>query len=153
MDVLKTYKKLEKWPMGKWLYSRVVSMRAPYFSTIKPYLKELENGHAVATMKHRRSVHNHIKTVHAIAVCNLCEFAMGLAVLATMPKNMRFLPKSMDIHYDKKAIGTLTATATYAESEFKIGDNVVPVIVTNEQKEVITRAYITIYVTEGKQTF
>jgi hypothetical protein len=31
-------------------------------------------------MKQRWSVQNHIKTVHAIAVCNLVEMAMGLVV-------------------------------------------------------------------------
>lgn len=37
-------------------------------------------GVSEVSMKHRWSVQNHIKTVHAIAVCNLVEMAMGLIV-------------------------------------------------------------------------
>ena len=38
------------------------------------------------SMPKRRSVHNHLKTVHAIAMCNLCEFAGGVCMEASSPQ-------------------------------------------------------------------
>jgi hypothetical protein len=61
-------------------------------------------------MKQRWSVQNHIKTVHAIAVCNLVEMNMGLVAEATIPDNLRWIPKGMDVQYLKKATGKLIAT-------------------------------------------
>lgn len=47
---------------------------------------------ASVTMKQRWGVQNHIKTVHAIAVCNLVEMAMGLVAEASIPDHLRWLP-------------------------------------------------------------
>jgi hypothetical protein len=43
-------------------------------------------------MTQRWSVQNHIKTVHAIAVCNLVEMSMGLVAEASIPAHLRWLP-------------------------------------------------------------
>lgn len=48
-------------------------------------------------MPQRWSVQNHIKTVHAIAVCNLIEMTMGLIAEATIPSHLRWLPMGMDV--------------------------------------------------------
>ena len=61
---------------------------------------------------------NHIKTVHAIAVCNLVEMAMGLTAEATIPPHLRWLPKGMDVKYLKKATGKLTATCDIDKDKF-----------------------------------
>jgi len=56
-------------------------------------------------------VHNHIGTVHAIAMCNAAELAGGLATDVTIAPDQRWIPKGMSVRYLKKARGTLTATA------------------------------------------
>lgn len=104
---------------------------------------------ASVSMKQRWYVQNHIKTVHAIAVCNLVEISMGLIAEATIPENLRWLPMGMDVSYKKKATGKLTATSTIdPESFFKLNKYPaqvkVPVIVTNEFGIEVTTAEVSV---------
>jgi acyl-coenzyme A thioesterase PaaI-like protein len=57
-------------------------------------------------------VHNHIGTVHAIALCNLAELCAGVMTDASLPKDMRWIPKGMTVSYLKRAKGRMHATAT-----------------------------------------
>ena len=114
MSVLSSYRSLAHWPAGRWLFSRLVCWKAPYFSSIAPRIEVLEPGRCIATLRHRRAVTNHIGTVHAIALCNLAEFTGGLACDASIPTSMRWIPKGMIVAYLKKAVGTMRATATPA---------------------------------------
>ena len=114
MTVLSAYRTLARWPAGRWLFSRLVCWKAPYFSSIAPRIETLEPGRCIATLRHRRAVTNHIGTVHAIALCNLAEFTGGLACDASIPASMRWIPKGMAVAYLKKAVGTMRATATPA---------------------------------------
>ncbi|MGN6521281.1 MAG: hotdog fold domain-containing protein [Dokdonella sp.] len=97
---------------GRWLVSRAICWRAPYFASIAPTIHVLEPGRCVVRIRDRRRVHNHIGTVHAIALCNMAELAGGLATDATIPDSMRWIPKGMTVRYLKKAKGAMTATAT-----------------------------------------
>ena len=96
---------------GRWLFARLICFRAPYFGSIAPRILELEPGRCVVRIRDRRRVHNHIGTVHAIALCNMAELAGGLATDATIPDAMRWIPKGMSVRYLKKAKGTMTAPA------------------------------------------
>ena len=109
--VLALYRKFTKWPLGQWLFSRAVCFKAPYFATIAPTIVKLEPGHCEAVMGDRRRVHNHIGTVHAIALCNLAELCGGVLTDASLPAGMRWIPKGMTVQYLKKARGTLRAIA------------------------------------------
>lgn len=98
-------------------------------------------------MKQRWSVQNHIKTVHAIAVCNLVEMCMGLVVEATILNHLRWLPMGMNIDYKKKAIGKLTALSIVDAKQFFIlpkypGVVEVPVDVKNEENTIVTTAQV-----------
>jgi len=96
---------------GRWLVSRAVCWRAPYFASIAPRIERLEPGRCVVRMRDRRAVRNHLGTVHAIALCNMAELAGGLATDATIPASMRWIPKGMSVRYLAKARGPMTATA------------------------------------------
>ncbi|HEX4857605.1 MAG TPA: hotdog fold domain-containing protein, partial [Usitatibacteraceae bacterium] len=118
MNLLSLWRRMEPRPLGKWLFSRAVCAKAPYFATIRPRFEVLEPGRAVVSMKKRRAVENHIGTVHAIACCNLAEIAAGTMMEASLPKSMRWLPRGMQVEYRKKAETDLSAhaaTADYAE--------------------------------------
>jgi acyl-coenzyme A thioesterase PaaI-like protein len=96
---------------GRWLFSRIVCWRAPYFATIVPRIEVLAPGRCVVRLRDRRRVHNHLGTVHAIALCNAAELAAGLATDAALDASLRWIPKAMQVNYLKPARGTLTATA------------------------------------------
>jgi len=90
-------------PFGKSLFSNTVAKMAPYFLTIKPKVEEIRPNYIRVSMSKRPAVHNHLKTVHAIAMCNLCEFAAGVCMEASIPKHRRWIPAGMTVSYLKKA--------------------------------------------------
>jgi acyl-coenzyme A thioesterase PaaI-like protein len=112
--VLAHWRRLQGWPGGGWLFSRLVCRRAPYFGSIAPRIRVLEPGRCEAQIAHRRRVTNHLGTVHAIALCNLAELAAGLMTDVSIPGSMRWIPKAMSVQYLRKAVGRMTATATPA---------------------------------------
>ena len=112
IKLLDLWQRLARLPGGSWLFSRAVCFRAPYFGTISPLFTVLENGRCEAIIKDRRRVHNHLGTVHAIALCNLAELTAGVMTDASLPKGMRWIPKGMSVQYMKKATGVLRGVAT-----------------------------------------
>lgn len=148
IDAVTAFQRLGGSALGRWLYSRLVCWRAPYFSTIRPTVLRLEPGLAIARMDQRRAVQNHIGTVHAIAVCNLVELVAGLGTDASIPKSMRWLPKGMNVSYLRKATGRLTAMASVPP--VRVGESqdlVVTVDVRNGADETVVRAEVTMWVT------
>ena len=112
--LLDLYAKVTRWPFGHWVFSKAVCFKAPYFGSISPVITRLETGRCEARIKDRRAVHNHIGTVHAIALCNLAELCAGVMTDASLPKDMRWIPKGMTVSYLKPAKGSMHATATPA---------------------------------------
>jgi acyl-coenzyme A thioesterase PaaI-like protein len=110
--VLGLWQRMQGWPLGGWLFSRLVCFKAPYFATIAPRIVVLEPGRCEALMEDRRRVHNHIGSVHAIALCNLAELTAGVMTDASLPAGMRWIPKGMSVQYLKKASGLLRGVAT-----------------------------------------
>ena len=101
-------------PIGTRLFSAAVALKAPYFRTVLPHVRELGPGRCVVTAPKWWGVQNHIGTFHAIAACNLAEVAMGMLMEATTPTTHRWIPKGMSAQYLTKANTRLTATATLA---------------------------------------
>jgi len=110
--LLALYGKISQWPFGHWFFSKAVCFKAPYFGSISPVITRLEHSRCEAVIKDRRAVHNHIGTVHAIALCNLAELCAGVMTDASLPKDMRWIPKGMTVSYLKRAKGRMHAIAT-----------------------------------------
>ena len=148
-SVLSLYRRLTRWPCGRWLFARAVCFKAPYFATISPRFVRLEPGVCEVAIRDRRRVHNHIGTVHAIALCNLAELAAGVMTDATIPASMRWIPKGMSVEYLKKATGPLQGVATpdIAVVEAAAGyDLPVTVVVKDRSGEAVFRARIAMWV-------
>jgi acyl-coenzyme A thioesterase PaaI-like protein len=108
---LSLYRRLAALPGGGWLFSRIICFKAPYFATIAPRFTALEPGRCAVTIRDRRRVHNHIGTVHAIALCNMAELSAGMMTDVSIPPGMRWIPKGMTVEYLAKAIGGMHAEA------------------------------------------
>ncbi|KGQ17816.1 hypothetical protein LF41_2023 [Lysobacter dokdonensis DS-58] len=131
------------------MFARAVCWRAPYFASIAPRIAVLEPGRCEASIAHRRKVTNHIGTVHAIALCNLAEFAGGLMTDASIPPSMRWIPKGMTVEYLGKANGRMRAVATpdIAPVEATQGYELpVTVLVTDPSDAPVFRARIAMWV-------
>lgn len=109
--VLDLWTTLSRLPQGKRIFSVAFSQKAPYFATIRPRFVELRPHYAELVVPKRRRVHNHLGTLHAIALCNGLEAAMGALAEVTTPAGMRWIPKGMDISYTAKATSDVTCIA------------------------------------------
>jgi len=147
--VLKLHKKLSSYPYGKRLFSKAVARMAPYFTTIKPLIEEIRPNYIKVSMKKRRSVHNHLKTVHAIAMCNLCEFAAGICMEASIPKNRRWIPVGMEVAYLKKAKTNLTAICDLGTPDWDTIDKQICFVSVRDTSDVeVMTAYINMKVSD-----
>ena len=151
--VLNLWKKLSTSPFRRWLFSRIVCFRAPYFGSIAPLFVTLRPGEAVLQMRKRRRVQNHIGTVHAIAMCNLAELAAGTMMEVSLPNSHRWIPKNMTVEYLNKAATGVRATATLSPMPSFGADAEeirVPVLLQDHHGETVMAASIGMWVSPRK---
>ncbi|WP_266183462.1 hotdog fold domain-containing protein [Dyella humicola] len=147
--VLSLYRRLASLPGGRWIFSRLICFKAPYFATIAPYFMALEPGRCEVRIRDRRRVHNHIGTVHAIALCNVAELSAGVMTDVTIPPSMRWIPKGMTVEYVAKAVGTMHALAKPESAAVESTNGYawpVTVNVRNDAGEEVFRARIDMWV-------
>lgn len=148
--ILDRYNALTKLPAGKYIFSKLVGFNAPFFSKIHPRFIDLRHAYCEATIKDRRSVRNHLGTINAGALCSLAEMTGGLALDTVVPKNMRWIPKEMTVHYHKKATGKIKAVSEFDPSIVVPGDVIIPIKLCNSAAELVFSADITFYISEKK---
>lgn len=151
-SLLSTWERMSKWAGGKWMFSQLVCLKAPYFGSIYPRFKELRPGYCEVRIKKWWPVLNHIGTVHAIAMCNMAEIAGGIMTDVTIPVTHRWIPKGMSVEYLKKAethlraVAELTPIPTFGEG----ADLPVTIKILDAKDQVVCRAVITMWVSPRK---
>ena len=154
-NVADLYKKSSAIPLvGDRLFSLAFAQKAPYFWSIRPRFTVIEPNHAELVIPKRRAVQNHLGTVHAIALCNGLEAAMGALAEATIPSNKRWIPKGMDISYTAKATTDITCVAETDPEQWTGDDPDLPVRVKGVRKDgtVVIEGVIKLWVTEKPRT-
>ena len=148
--VLDLWKKTTALPAGKRLFSIAFAQKAPYFASIRPRFTVIEPNRAELVIRDRRRVHNHLGTVHAIALCNGLEAAMGALAEATIPSHKRWIPKGMEVSYTAKATTDITCIAETDPAQWTSDDPDLPVRVKGVRKDgtVVIEGEIRLYVTE-----
>jgi acyl-coenzyme A thioesterase PaaI-like protein len=107
-------------PGGRRLIGVIIARAVPYTGTIRPRICSVSNGRAEVAMDDRRSVRNHLASLHALALGNLGELAANLAVTSRQPDGSRWIVTRLDIAYTKKARGTVTAIAEAPEIDWSV---------------------------------
>ena len=150
-QVLSLWQKCRAVPVvGARVFSFAFARKAPYFGSIRPRFTVIEPDHAELVIPDRRRVHNHLGTVHAIALCNGLEAAMGALAEATISPTRRWIPKGMTVSYTAKAVGDITCIAETDRAQWTGDDPDVPVRVRGEDRDgtVVVEGEIRLWVTE-----
>lgn len=105
------YQRLADRPLGKRAFSIAYMYKAPYFATVRPQVLKMAPNAATVRVHKRRRVQNHLGTLHAIAIANGLEAAMGLLCEATLPAGMRWIPRGIQLDYLAKVPGDVRCEA------------------------------------------
>jgi len=147
--VLSLWSKLGHNALGRVIFSKLVCLKAPYFGSIKPRFHRLAPGLVEVHVKKRRSVTNHINTVHAIAMCNAAELAAGTCLDVSLDARYRWIPVGMEVKYQKMAKTDLKAVCAIQEYQrLEVGDHILPVSVLDTQGIEVFNAQIKMRVSE-----
>lgn len=150
-DTHALYRRLAARPLGREAFSVLFALKAPYFRTVRPRVREVRPHHAELVVAKRWGVQNHLGTVHAIAVCNGLEAAMGLLAEATTPATHRWIPRGMEVRYLAKSTTDLLCVAETSPDDWEVGaagDVPVRVRALRTDGTVVVEGVITIYVSE-----
>ena len=148
-SILDLWNRTAPLPQGRRVFSLAFSQKAPYFASIRPLFVEIRPNYAELVIRKRRGVHNHIGTVHAIALCNGLEAAMGALAEATIPEGKRWIPKGMEVSYTAKADSDVRCVAETDPEQWESDDPDLPVRVRGIRKDgkVVIEGTIRLWVT------
>ncbi len=110
-SVLARWRSLSRLPFGRWLFSKLMGAVVPYAASIDARVQQLDAGLSRVTLRDRRAVRNHLKSIHAVALTNLAELSANLALMSreNAGGNSRWIVTGMETRYVKKARGPITA--------------------------------------------
>ena len=132
-------------------FTKMLTEFAPYFGTIDPMFEELKPGYAEVKLPNTKKVHNHLGTVHAIAMCNAAELAAGTMTEVSIPDSKRWIPVEMTVKYHAKAKTDLKTIADGANIDWeKTGEIKVPVTTYDENGIRVFSAEITMNISPKK---
>lgn len=151
-SVLSLWQRLDRLPFGDRLFSVAFGRKAPYFASIRPRFTVVEPHHVELVIPDRRRVHNHLGTVHAIALCNGLEAAMGALAEVSIPRAKRWIPKGMEVSYTAKADSDITCVAETTPEQWASDDPDLPVRVRGVRADgtVVIEGVIHLWVTDKR---
>lgn len=133
--------------VGRWLFTRALCRRVPYFAPLRPQFLELRPAVCVVLMSRHRLTEGKEGTVHALAIANLCELAASTVAEVTLPGTMIWHTRGMTIEYLRKAQTDVTATARLDKTEWGEAQNIaIPVSAMDRNGAEVVRAVITVRV-------
>jgi acyl-coenzyme A thioesterase PaaI-like protein len=109
--LVERWTRFRAWPVGTALFNQVIRWTVPYAGSIRPRVRRLDVGRAEIEIRDRRSVRNHLRSIHAAALAHLGEMTANLALMTRQPDHGRWIVADMRAEYHRKARGTIVAEA------------------------------------------
>ena len=142
--VLALWKSFSKSRFGKRLFSYLIRFVNPYSGTLGAQIDVFEKGYAEVYLPDKRKNRNHLDSIHAIALTNLGELTSGIAVLGSLPSNVRGIVTHISIDFFKKARGTLKAVCKCSPPEvIKDTEYIVKADIFNAEDELVSQVSVT----------
>lgn len=117
-SLLQTFDQLQKIPGGNLIFSQILGRVVPYSGSIPFRVVSLKPGNCAVALADKKSIRNHLGSVHAMALANLGEIASGLAALSFISAAERGILVQFQINYVKKARGSLFAHGFIEETKY-----------------------------------
>jgi len=108
-QLLKAVNLFSAFPGGQYILRKLIGHRIPYSASIGARIVILAPGYARLVLKDKKSIRNHLNSIHAVALTNLGELTSGIALNAALPVDVRSIVTRITTDYLKKARGTLVA--------------------------------------------
>jgi len=132
--------KVNKTPqfMQSFLLTTLFTTKVKFAGTTGVKIEKISHHQTRLSLKNKKSVQNHIGGIHAIAAAVLAESATGIVFGMNVPDSKLPLLKSMQVNYQRRMQGNLTAVATLTPEQIQQieqqekGDVIVSVIITDE---------------------
>lgn len=137
---LDTWNKVARLPAGKMIFSLLAGVQVPYTGSVGARVEELRPGYARVSMRDRRKVRNHLKSIHAVALTNLAEMTGNLALMTAQGPGARWIIASFETKFIKKARGRITAECTIGFDPNVAGDYEGRVVLRDAANEVVAEA-------------
>jgi acyl-coenzyme A thioesterase PaaI-like protein len=108
-QILLALNRLSAIPGGRFVFNRIIAWKIPYSATIGARVITLVPGYAKLYLKDKKSIRNHLNSIHAVALTNFGELTSGLALNTALPATARGIVTKISTDYMKKARGSLVA--------------------------------------------
>lgn len=144
-DVWIAFKSLKKFSM-ELMVSKLVSNFAPYFLSLNPKIERLDVDICVALI-FKSKVGDHNGIIQAITICHGLEFVTRELAEASIPKNLSWKTKGMQVNYLAIADSDIKLIAI-SEDEWKVGDVRVKIQAQKMNGAAVVNGTITLEVSE-----
>ncbi len=139
-STLDSWNKISRLAAGKFIFSLLAGVQVPYTGSIGARVEDLQPGYARISLRDRRKVRNHLKSIHAVALTNLAEMTGNLALMTAQGPNARWIITSFETRFIKKARGRITAECRIGFDPNVAGDYEGQVMLRDESNEVVAEA-------------
>jgi len=122
------------------LLTKIFCSQVKFAGTSSVKLISVSTTETILSLENKKKVQNHIGGIHAIAAALLAESATGIVFGMNVPDNCVPLLKSMNVHYQRRMQGNLTAVAKLSEEDILLieaggkGSLMVKVEITDESE-------------------
>lgn len=99
--------------------SALLGRKVPFVGTAGVTIEKMSEERVVTSLRNRRRVQNHIRTIHAAAAGLLAETASGFVVGMNLPDDRLPLMKSMSVKFKKRNKGGLRISATLTPKQIE----------------------------------